>query len=235
MEPIVLALIVFELVVMALSISLHDLAQAWMANRLGDPTARMLGRISINPLHHFDLFGMALCPLLSIVLYPLALPFGWGAPVPMTFRNFRSTSDENKAIAAGAGAQLIAAAVSLLVLVILKHTVYGAAETLNTVERLAILHGTNQDLASLPGVFPVMLLLYISIMVNLLLCVLNLLPMPFLDGGKILVNYLPYNAARSYERAQMFFTLAFFFLAYPLTMLGFKPLLLLFTELLDRL
>jgi len=235
MEPIVLALIVFELVVMALSISLHDLAQAWMANRLGDPTARMLGRISINPLHHFDLFGMALCPLISVIFYPLSLPLGWGAPVPMTFRNFRSKSDENLAISAGTAAQLITAAVSLLILVIVKHTVRGADMTLITVELLADKHILFQDVAGLPTIFPVLLLLYISIMVNLMLCSLNLLPMPFLDGGKILVNYLPYNAARAYEQAQMFLSIAFFFLAYPLTMLGFRPLMEIFNQLLDRL
>jgi Zn-dependent protease len=91
--PLNFALILFELVVMVLSISLHDLAQAWMANRLGDPTGRMMGRISMNPAKHFDFFGMVLWPLLFIFRSPLIL--GWGKPVPMTPRNFpRASRDE---------------------------------------------------------------------------------------------------------------------------------------------
>src|SRR5579875_450542 len=118
--PLTLALVIFELVVMVLSISLHDSAQAWMANRLGDPTARMMGRISLNPAKHFDLFGMLIWPVLFIFQSPLVL--GWGKHVPMTPRNFRRASrDEMVAALAGPGAQLLAALVALIILVILRH------------------------------------------------------------------------------------------------------------------
>src|SRR5580704_9142285 len=106
--PLTFALVIFELVVMVLAISLHDSAQSWMANRLGDPTARMMGRISLNPVKHFDFFGMALWPLIFIFRSPLVL--GWGKPIPMTARNFRNPSrDEMLATIAGPGAQFAVA------------------------------------------------------------------------------------------------------------------------------
>src|SRR6201992_3617904 len=102
--PISYALVVFELAVMVLSLSLHDCAQAWMANKLGDPTARMMGRISMNPLVHYDVLGTLIFPVIYTILRP---PFviGWSKPVPMTSRNFRQPRrDENIALLAGPAA-----------------------------------------------------------------------------------------------------------------------------------
>src|ERR1700760_4343125 len=121
--PLLAALIIFQLVVMVLSISLHACAQAWVASRLGDPTARMLGRITMNPAAHFDVFGTAIAPLLSIFIFHNALPYGWGKPVPMTYRNFRSKNGEVLAVAAGPAAQFGAALIALILLVVMKHTV----------------------------------------------------------------------------------------------------------------
>ena len=92
--PVSVVLIAFSLVAMILAICLHDCMQAWTANRLGDPTARMLGRITMNPAMHFDPFGTAVAPLLSIFIFHNALPYGWGKPVPMTYGNFRSKNGE---------------------------------------------------------------------------------------------------------------------------------------------
>src|SRR5665213_2486678 len=118
--PMNFALIIFELVVMVLSISLHDCAQAWMANRLGDPTARMMGRMTMNPARHFDAFGMLIWPLLFIFRSPLVL--GWGKPITFTPHNFRDPSrDEMIATLAGPAAQLLAAVIALIVLIIVHH------------------------------------------------------------------------------------------------------------------
>src|SRR5579875_3539429 len=119
LSPLILALVVFELVVLVLSISLHDAAQAWMANRLGDPTGRMMGRLTMNPVPHFDFFGTALWPLIYVWKSPLIL--GWGKPVPMTTRNFRRPQDEVTATLAGPAAQLLAAVICLLILIVVKH------------------------------------------------------------------------------------------------------------------
>jgi Zn-dependent protease len=191
MDPITLALIVFELVVMVLSISLHDCAQAWMANRLGDPTARMLGRITMNPARHFDLIGTLIWPVLFIFRSPLVL--GWGKPVPMTSRNFRRASrDEMIATLAGPAAQLLAALVALIALVVMKHFLHDSRVALIAADQLTQ-RNTAMPLDGLPSIFPLILFLYFCILVNLLLLVFNLMPLPFLDGGKILMHYLPYN------------------------------------------
>jgi len=232
MQPIDLALIVFELAVLVLSISLHDCAQAWAANRLGDPTGRMLGRITMNPAMHFDPWGMGLSPLLSIFIFHNPLPLGWGKPVPMTYRNFRAKNGEMLAVCAGPLAQMLAATIALIVLIVLKHTVAGAAQSLGLVTLLSH-HIVIPDIGDqLGGIFPLLLLLYMAITMNLMLFVFNLLPMPFLDGGRILVHFLPYNAARAFERYSLYFMIGFFIFAGPLIMIGFAPLMAIFNALL---
>jgi Zn-dependent protease len=228
------ALIVFELVVMVLAISLHDAAQAWMANRLGDPTARMLGRITLNPAMHFDPFGMAISPLLSIFLFHTPLPYGWGKPVPMTYRNFLKKNGEMLAVMAGPAAQFGAAVVALIVLVVLKHFSSDARESLGLVTLMARYHLTvpGDALANVPVLFPLLLLLYMAVMLNLFLCVFNLLPMPFLDGGKILVHFLSYNAAKAFEQYSFYFMIGFFLVGGLLVNIVFVPLLGVFNAML---
>src|SRR5579875_1142843 len=144
------ALVIFELVVMLLAISLHDCAQAWMANRLGDPTARLLGRQTMNPVPHFDFFGMALWPLIYIWRSPLIL--GWGKPIPMTTRNFRYPKDEIKATLAGPAAQFGAAVVCLLALIVVKHADPAAASSFGAAEALSL---RNLDVPTpSSGIFP---------------------------------------------------------------------------------
>jgi len=228
-------LILFELFVMVLAISLHDATQSWAANRLGDPTARMLGRTTMNPAKHFTWWGMVISPLLAIFIFSNLLPYGWGQPVPMTYRNFPKKNGEFLAVLSGPMAQFLAAVVALIVLVILKHTVAGANASLDIVEALALRVPMQVDLAALPGVFPVLLLLYLSIMMNLLLCVFNMLPLPFLDGGRLLVHILPYNAAKAFEQYSLYFMLAFFVIGGYLVSIVFGPLLAIFTVLLGKL
>jgi Zn-dependent protease len=230
--PLNLAIIAFELVVMVLVISLHDFAQAWAANRLGDPTARMLGRLTLNPAKHFDPWGMVVWPLLFIFRSPLVL--GWGKPVPMTYRNFRARNGEMLAILAGPAAQLIAALAALVLLIVLKHTSAGAAQSLGIVEIVAY-HPPIDALPDLPTIFPLLLFLYLVILVSLLLFCFNLIPMPFLDGGRVLSYFLPYNAQRVFEQNSMWFMIAFFFIGFQLIMIGFSPLLAIFDALLHNL
>lgn len=227
--PLTFALVIFELVVMVLSISLHDSAQAWMANRLGDPTARMMNRISINPAKHFDWFGMVIWPVLYIFFTPLIL--GWGKPVPMTTRNFRRGSrDEMIATLAGPAAQFLTAILALVILIVLRHTNHDTMLSLVFAEPLA--HRQLTAVPQLPGIFPLILFLYFCILVNLLLFVFNLLPLPFLDGGKILLHYLPYNAAQSFQRYAIYFMFAFMFLGMGVIIALVNPLLAIFSQLL---
>ena len=228
--PLNVALIIFELVVMVLAISLHDCAQAWAANRLGDPTARMMGRLTMNPARHFDLLGTLVWPVLFIFRSPLVL--GWGKPITFTPRNFRDPSrDEMLATLAGPAAQFIAAVVALLALVIVRHTVPGSVDSLVIASQLAM-RNLSMGTEGLPGIFPLILFLYFCILVNTLLFVFNLLPLPFLDGGKILMHYLPFNAARTYQSMSLYFMFGFFFLGFYVIQLFFFPIMGIFQSLL---
>ena len=232
--PVSYALVLFELVVMVLSISLHDCAQAWMANRLGDPTGRMMGRITMNPAQHYDLLGTVLFPVIYAVLRP---PFilGWSKPVPITSRNFRNPRrDEVFSLLAGPAAQFLLASAALIALVLLRHydpSILGPLAT----ARLLAMHNLGVATDDLPGIFPLILFLYFCILVNLLLFVFNLVPFPYFDGGKILMNYLPYEMAKSYERLGMVFMFAFFFLGFGIIMLFFSPFFAVFNTLLFNL
>ncbi len=230
LSPLILALVVFELVVMLLSISLHDAAQAWMANRLGDPTGRMTGRLTLNPVPHFDFFGTALWPLIFIWRSPLVL--GWGKPVPMTTRNFRHPNQEITATLAGPIAQFGAALLCLVALVIVKHANPAGAASSFFIANALSLRELDFVPPGLPPIFPLLLFFYFGILVNLLLCVFNLLPLPFLDGGKILVYYLPYNAARAYERYSLWIMFGFMFFGFGIVLAIFAPVLGVFDRLL---
>jgi Zn-dependent protease len=228
--PLNVALIIFELVVMVLAISLHDCAQAWAANRLGDPTARMMGRLTMNPARHFDLLGTLVWPVLFIFRSPLVL--GWGKPITFTPRNFRNPSrDEMMATLAGPAAQLIAAVVALIALVIVRHTVPGSVDSLVIASQLAM-RNLSMGTEGLPGIFPLILFLYFCILVNTLLFVFNLLPLPFLDGGKILTHYLPFNAAKTYQSMSLYFMFGFFFLGFYVIQIFFFPIMGIFQALL---
>ena len=229
--PISYALVVFELAVMVLSLSAHDCAQAWMADRLGDPTARMMGRLSMNPAKHYDVLGTLLFPLIYAVMRP---PFvlGWSKPVPMTSRNFRNPRrDENLALLAGPAAQFLLAVIALVVLVVIRHANPAMTDSIATAAYLAH-HDLSVGTDNLPGIFPLILFLYFCILVNLLLFVFNLVPFPYFDGGKILMNYLPYEMAKSYERFGMYFMFLFFFIGFGIVMLFFAPFFNVFNRLL---
>ena len=228
--PLNVALIIFELVVMVLSISLHDCAQAWAANRLGDPTARMMGRMTMNPARHFDLLGTLVWPVLFIFRSPLVL--GWGKPITFTSRNFRNPSrDEMIATLAGPAAQLSAAIIALIALIIVRHSVADSTLSILTASALAM-RNLGVSTEALPSIFPLILFLYFCILVNILLFVFNLLPLPFLDGGKILLHYLPYNAAKTSQGMSMYFMFGFFFLGFYVIQIFFLPIMSIFQALL---
>jgi Zn-dependent protease len=118
------------------------------------------------------------------------------------------------------------AALCVIVVVVLKHTVAGAVQSVGIATLLA--RRIEVPTEGLPGVLPLLLLLSSCIYVNLLLAVFNMVPIPFLDGGKILVRFLPYNAAKAFEQYGLYIMIAFFFIGFPLMMIVFQPLLAIF-------
>jgi len=196
-----LVLILFQVVALILAFSVHECAHAWTAWRLGDPTAKMLGRVTLNPIKHLDLFGSVLMPLIALVYHwPL---IGWAKPTPVTGRNFKNyRRDDILVTLAGPASNLILATAALILLLIIKHAIPGGTVAVFTAMALAM-HYPGVSTENLPTLFPIALLLYFIILINLLLFVFNLIPFPPLDGSRILRHFLPYNALQIYDRMGM--------------------------------
>lgn len=197
-EPLVLFTGGVQLLILLLGISLHEAAHAWAAGRLGDPTAGLLGRRSLNPLRHLDLFGSLILPVLLLVVgAPL---FGWGRPTPVAVRNLpRRRRDLGWIAAAGpmANLALAAGAVAGLAMAIqLGGPAWREAAA-------ASLYRNSESVAGLPAFAPVFLLLQLA-QLNAFLAVFHLLPIPPLDGGRILLCVLPPAWAGRLEAVQPF-------------------------------
>ena len=189
-------LILFQVAVLLFALSLHEAAHGWMASRLGDQTARMLGRITLNPLPHIDMVGTILVPALSVFAgWPL---IGWAKPTPVNTRNFKNfVRDDVMTTLAGPGSNLLMAVAALVALLVLKlvsaQTVVAAIGFVQMgVADAGVVSGS-------PVVFPLALLLYYAVSLNLLLVAFNLLPLPPLDGSHLLRHMLPYNWLRIYD------------------------------------
>jgi Zn-dependent protease len=194
-------LIVFQVVVLILAFSIHECAHAWTANRLGDPTALMLGRVTLNPLKHIDPLGSVLFPLIGLVYGGML--FGWAKPTPVTPRNFKHYKRDDILVSlAGPASNLLSAIVALILLLILKHAISGGQDAVFTA--IALVSHVEVSVANQPALFPIALFLYYVIMLNLLLFVFNLIPLPPLDGSHILRHFLPYGALKVYDRIPMF-------------------------------
>ena len=195
-------LVIFQVVVLILAFSVHECAHAWAAWRLGDPTAKMLGRLTLNPIKHLDPFGSVIFPLIG--LFYGGMLFGWAKPTPVTARNFKNYKRDDILVAlAGPMSNLISATLALILLVVLKHAIAGGDIAVQTAMLLARrVPGVSTE--SLPQLFPIALFLYYVILLNLLLFVFNLIPVPPLDGSHILRHFLPYNALRIYDKIGMF-------------------------------
>jgi Zn-dependent protease len=216
---------VFEFVVLIFSLSLHEAAHAWMANRLGDPTARMLGRVTLNPIKHVDLIGTIIIPLFMIFMPAYSgFMIGWAKPTPVTPRNFKNmTRDDILTTLAGPCSNILLAIASTIALVILaKASGAGAA----IVHQLA---GTgaidDQMVAASPVMLPLVILFFKAITLNVILFIFNLIPLPPLDGSHVIRHMLPYNVLRVYDSIGIIGLLVFLFLGARIIMVFAGPLL----------
>jgi Zn-dependent protease len=198
---------VFEFVVLIFAFSIHEAAHAWMAARLGDPTAMMLGRITLNPMKHIELWGSIVIPIIGIVSGGMLV--GWAKPCPVTPRNFRRYKRDDILVSlAGITANLMVAVASLVILIVLKHTNADAALDIQMVMQQMVLPSAQ----SAAVLFPIILLLYVMVLVNLSLFIFNLIPVPPLDGSHVLRHFLPYNALKIYDSLGIYGFLVVFFI-----------------------
>jgi len=200
LQPTAFVIAVFEFVLLLFSLSFHECAHAWMASRLGDQTARLQGRITLNPMYHIDPVGTLLFPALVIFgpLIGFHLPFmlvGWAKPTPVITRNFKKiVRDDNLTTLAGPFSNLILVAVALTALVVMAKVVPNGAPIVQLSFAAAL------GMADPSQAHPVALLLSLAILINFSLFFFNLLPIPPLDGSRVVRNMLPYNAVRVYDR-----------------------------------
>jgi Zn-dependent protease len=187
-DPGQLALIVSILAIpMVFAITLHEVAHGWAAKQLGDPTAHNLGRLSLNPLKHVDPVGTIAVPLGLALLTQGQWYFGWAKPVPVTFSNLGSPKRDMVLVAAaGPGANIIMATFWTLTYVV------------------SIMFGAGAIIAGAPADDWIIRVCQAGIYFNLLLMVFNLLPIPPLDGSKVLAGLLPPRGAEFIHRIEPF-------------------------------
>jgi Zn-dependent protease len=195
LQPNSFVVAVFEFVLLIFSLSVHECAHAWMASRLGDQTARLQGRVTLNPIYHIDPIGTLLFPAIMI-FGPLfssgalgGFLVGWAKPTPVITRNFKNiVRDDTLVTLAGPASNLLIAFVAfvgLAIIIMMQGHLPQQQDMMTNVEGF----GTLCELA---------------IQVNLALFFFNLLPIPPLDGSQILRNFLPYNALSFYDRMGIF-------------------------------
>jgi len=203
---------VFEFVLLIFSLSFHECAHAWMASRLGDQTARLQGRVTLNPRYHVDPIGTLLFPALMIFGSALGMGqflIGWAKPTPVTTRNFRNiVRDDSLVTLAGPASNLLLATCGFLGLVAII---------------LSTRNLPSQQNALNSGIDALALLFELAIQVNLALFIFNLLPIPPLDGSRVVRHFLPYNALRAYDNIGIFSYLLMIFVGAPVVRFFLGP------------
>ena len=169
----------------------HEVAHGWVANRLGDPTAARLGRLTLNPIAHIDLFGSILVPLMLIVANS-PFVFGYAKPVPVNFYNLRNPKRDMVWVAlAGPATNLILAGIFALLWNSL--TIFLA----DGGQRAAV--GSGQFVLAMFA-----LMAQAGIVINIALAVFNALPLPPLDGGRVMIGLLPHPLSVALARIEPF-------------------------------
>ncbi len=196
--------LIFQLAILLMSVVVHEFAHGWMAFRLGDPTAQKFGRLTLNPIKHLDFWGSFMVPFMLFVFSAGTMMFGWAKPVPYNPYNLRDQKYGSAKVAfAGPAANLIVA------------LVFGLGLRFMPLE-LMVSTGLGQIFG-------------LIVFLNILLAIFNLVPIPPLDGSKILFTFLPAsmeNLRVFLEQYGMFILLFFIFFAFdwimPIILLIFR-------------
>lgn len=185
----ILAKISVMLVPALLAVTVHEVAHGYVADKFGDPTARLLGRLTFNPLKHFDLIGT-----ISLLVFG----FGWARPVPVNFGNMKNLRQGRLAVAAAGPASNFMLAIVFAI----------CLHALSFVPELAFGEKTE------PLVNPFRLMVAFGLYVNIIIGIINLLPIPPLDGGTALIGSLPEKQAAIVSKLEPFGYVLIILLAY---------------------
>jgi Zn-dependent protease len=211
--------IVIELLAFALAISVHESAHGWVAERLGDPTARWLGRITLNPIKHVDLVGTIIFPLM---LAAMGAPIiGWAKPVPFVERNLRNQRRDPALVGlAGPVSNILFGSLVIAVLLVIKAVMPSFRSLL-----AAMIQG---GAAAVPGIAaPLIYLLFSLALVNTVLAVFNLIPIPPLDGSHVVGALLPPRLHWQWVRLERYGFLLLFALVFSgVLSVVFRPFLI---------
>lgn len=183
--------IIQKIVIMApplvFAIVLHEVAHGWVADKLGDNTARGLGRLTLNPISHIDLFGTIIMPLILFFATNGSMVFGYAKPVPINPYNFKNPKkDMALSSLAGPGANLVMAVSFAFILRVV----------------LPVFKGFIPSSVGEWLVLPITLMLGYGVIINIVLAILNLIPIPPLDGSRIMYWLLPDKQAATYYRLE---------------------------------
>ncbi len=182
------------------AITFHEIAHGFVAYRLGDPTAKIMGRLTINPLAHIDPVGTIIMPLMLFILSKGRFMFGSAKPVPVNFNNLRRPRRDSALVAiAGPATNVAIAFVSILLLVV----------------SYKLLPMFSDAFISNRIITPIQLMLEYSVSFNIFIAAFNLLPIPPLDGGRIATSLLPSRHAYEFSKLEpygIFIVLALWFL-----------------------
>ena len=178
---------VFSFVVLIFSIVIHEVSHGWVANHLGDPTARYMGRLTLNPIPHIDLMGSIIVPFI-LLISGTGFIIGWAKPVPYNPYNLRDKKNGEMLVAlAGPASNLLLALVFGIII------------------RILLIQGIGMDSS-------IILFFSVIVFLNILLAIFNLVPIPPLDGSKVLFHFLPYsmrNVREILERNGILFLIIF--------------------------
>lgn len=172
-----------------IAITFHELSHGFAAYKLGDPTAKMMGRLTLNPLAHIDPIGTILMPLMLIILTNGQFVFGYAKPVPINPMNFKNPK-RDMAISAAAGptANIL---LSIFSIFVLKFIIFPLSVFL-------------PESLSVTVMKPLVMIFTSSVIINVILAVFNMIPIPPLDGGRVLIGFLSYRQAVSFSKIEPF-------------------------------